>query len=126
MFEGEEGPFGGIEVEIPDADIAEYEQEMPEGSDHREWHVPHDVANRYLAGAKRVEFYPEGYLQTYEGYWIVRGYEEEIGTSVGGASLRAALPVYKAVDPETLSVVAETSRLPELMLSIHNDLPRKA
>ena len=50
MFDGEEGPFSAISVDVPDAELAEYEDTEfhHHHADHREWiQVPGELLNRY-------------------------------------------------------------------------------
>lgn len=57
MFEGEQGPFSAIELDLPEEEIAEYEdlQFHCHHSDHREWiGIPADVVNRHVAKAKVI------------------------------------------------------------------------
>src|SRR5438105_14463515 len=50
MFEGEAGPFSAVSVDVPDEELAEYEDtEFHEHhAVHREWiHVPGELLNKY-------------------------------------------------------------------------------
>ncbi len=55
MFEGEEGPFSAISVEIPDEELSEYEDVAFQNhhAHHREWiQVPAELVNRHIRTAQ--------------------------------------------------------------------------
>jgi hypothetical protein len=55
MFDGEEGPFSAISIDIPDSELAEYKDEQfkDHHPDHEEWiQIPGELLNKYLDTAQ--------------------------------------------------------------------------